>query len=110
RPSTGNQAQSSGSVGGGGVLLAGAPTSGSFIRNSTISGNVAGGSTGGGLYLFIDGTLPIANSTITGNSTTGPGGGIAVINGYYNSGNVSLNSTIIAGNSAGSGADLYFNT
>jgi hypothetical protein len=107
----GNQAdRQSATYGGGGIFVGGAIGSGSFIRNSTISGNVAAnGSPGGGLSLVTYDTLPIANSTITGNSTTGSGGGIAVTAGYYGGvGNVTLNSTIISGNSAGSAADMNF--
>jgi hypothetical protein len=104
---SGNQAAA---YGGGGIIVSGTTGSASFIRNSTISGNVAAnGGAGGGLSLFTYDTLPIFNSTITGNSTTGLGGGIAVNAGYYGGvGNVSLNSTIISGNSAGSGADMNF--
>jgi Dockerin type I domain/Chlamydia polymorphic membrane protein (Chlamydia_PMP) repeat len=103
-------------LGGGGISIYGDLAPGSFIRNSTISGNVAAnGSPGGGLSLYFYGTLAIANSTITGNSTSGQGGGIAVSN-YYVTPNISLNSSIIAGNSAGGAANsgpdlcfLYFN-
>jgi hypothetical protein len=103
-------ATQSAGYGGGGLFITGSVGSGSFIRNSTISGNIAAnGSAGGGLSLLTYDTLPISNSTITGNSTTGSGGGIAVNTGYYGGvGNVSLNSTIISGNLAGTGEDMSF--
>jgi hypothetical protein len=72
---------------------------GSFIRNSTISGNTAV-SYGGGVDLNLYGTLAIANSTITGN-TASSGGGIAANFGYYEPGELTLSSAIVAGNSAG---------
>jgi hypothetical protein len=101
---SGNQA----AYNGGGVCFLGGATPRSSIRNSTVSGNVAA-ICGGGLYLYNIRELPIANSTIAGNTSATRGGGIATTIWNYTGGdNVVLNSAIIAGNSAGNGADLSF--
>jgi len=95
------------SGGGGGIFISILNTAGSFIRNSTISNNVAAkNGVGGGIFLATDGALPIANSTITGNMSPNRGGGIC---GRFDSAfSVVLNSTIIAGNSASIGPDMGF--
>lgn len=102
--------------GGGGIhVRGGTPAAGSYIRNSTITGNSCTNSgTGGGLALYFDGTLPIANCTITGNTAQGYGGGIAALGGeFFLPPTIVLQSSIVAGNSASgaadSGPDLYFN-
>jgi hypothetical protein len=107
---SGNQTTGTPAIdGGGGGMFLGGITSGVVIRNSTISGNTAAnGYPGGGLGLSFYGTLTIANSTITGNTTTGSGGGVGVTGGYHGGfGMLNLDSTIIAGNSAGYAPDLH---
>jgi hypothetical protein len=70
------------------------------VTNSTISGNQGFGA--GGLYNA--GTLEVTHSTISGNiSTKFEGGGIANIN----AGLVTLGHTIVAGNTAPSGPDIF---
>lgn len=91
----------SGAVAGGGAVADGVVT----IRNSTISGNTAA-AVGGGLYHGGDAasgaTLTVTNSTITGNTASYGGGGVYLA--YAPA--TTLRSTIIAGNTASSGADL----
>ncbi len=87
-----------GSVGAGGLT----------IRNSTFSGNSmtnTGGTGGGAIGISSAGTLTIQNSTITNNTSANKGGGI----GELSSGmNVSLESTVVAGNtSTGAGPDIF---
>jgi hypothetical protein len=93
------------------------------IHHSTLSGNVA--TTGGGIAN--DGAAAIDHSTVSGNQASGQGGGIsntfpasvltvtsstlagnvaAIGGGIRNSGTLSADNTILAGNSATSGLDL----
>jgi len=77
---------------GGGLYNAGVAT----VTDSTISGNTAtGGGSGGGI--FNNGTLTLTASTISGNTATGAGGGIQDV------GSVTAASTIVAGNTSGTG-------
>ncbi len=78
------------SAGGGGIYLFATTT---VIRNSTISGNSAKNS-GGGIGNFAGSLVTIKNSTIAFNVTTGNGGGIG-------GSSVTLNSVIVANNTAG---------
>jgi hypothetical protein len=72
------------------------------IVNSTISGNTSGG---------IDnyaGRLTITNSTISGNSAKEAGGGVSNVSGfYYGGGVITLHNSLIAGNQAARGAEVY---
>jgi hypothetical protein len=76
------------------------------VSNSTIWGNSAGnagGGGGGGIRNI--GTLTVNNSTIAGNTATNPGGGI-----YAGTGeSMQARNTIIAGNTAPAGPDVYGN-
>ncbi|KAB2897268.1 MAG: hypothetical protein F9K31_12095 [Dokdonella sp.] len=91
----------SGAIAGGGATADGNVV----VRNSTISGNTAA-VVGGGLYHGGEaaggGALTISNSTISANVADLGGGGVYI--GY--SIPTALHSTIIAGNSADSSADL----
>jgi hypothetical protein len=71
------------------------------LTNSTISGNTA--RTGGGMYLFSTAAtaFKIRYSTIAFNRTHGVGGGIQAVGG-----NMELDHTILARNTAALGADL----
>jgi hypothetical protein len=70
------------------------------IRNSTISGNQA--SYIGGLFLYAGYSgATISHSTIAGNSATGAVGGV-----YLYGGNLPVNNSIIAGNTAPAGNDV----
>ena len=71
------------------------------VNSSTISGNTAIES--GGIE-SAGGMLTINNSTVTGNSVTGPGGGGVYL---WNGATATLNRTIVAGNSAAAGAEIY---
>ena len=71
------------------------------ITNSTIGGNSA--NEGGGIYRR-GGTLNITNSTISSNLASSIGGGIHSSGIYYG---MILDNTIIAGNSASSGNDIW---
>lgn len=78
---------------GAGIFNAGTLT----IVRSTLSGNVATGSSGGGIR-HESGTLTITNSTIS-NNTASSGGGIRNFNGT-----TTVNASTIADNSAGTGS------
>lgn len=94
---------------GGGIFLGGNPAGAGWrIRNSTISGNVAKDSGGGIGFTSNSASLTIQNSTITNNTanstatTTGTGGGgVALITGTAGLSTITLDSTIVAGNSSG---------
>jgi hypothetical protein len=79
---------------GGGVNNGGALS----VSNSTITGNL-----GSGIYNG-NGMLTVSNSTVAGNSATLTYGG-----GIYNAGTMTTRNTIIAGNTAPSGPDIYGN-
>lgn len=94
---------------GGGILALGNFAAGITIRNSTLSGNFASFS-GGGIALSGEiGNLTVQNSTFTGNSATGSGsygggGGIARLNGTPS---ITLESTIVSGNTNAIRPDIY---
>jgi hypothetical protein len=81
--------------GGGGIFNVGTLT----VSNNTLSGNFAG--LGGGIYNKSVGTVTVRNSTLSGNSASFTGGGI------YNLGTVTLQSTIVAGDTAPNGPDIF---
>lgn len=85
---------------GGGVYIDSFGSLWAAIINSTISTNEAWYGGGGGIYDASSGAL-ILNSTITGNGTYSAGGGV-----YSAIGTFVLNS-IVAGNWAGYGTDVY---
>ncbi len=75
------------------------------MSNSTISGNTATGSRGGGIYSYYNSVnSTLTNCTITGNTAKYGGGG-----GIWNSGGggITLVRTIVAGNSSGSGREVF---
>ena len=105
---TGNNA----SYDGGGILIEGAKTGAIRIENSTITGNNAGDD-GGGIAILskYDRPVAIANSTISGNVAGDTGGGVFnnAIDGESDPGSVddvSVSSSIVAGNQADVGPDL----
>ncbi|MBW4654109.1 MAG: DUF4347 domain-containing protein [Kaiparowitsia implicata GSE-PSE-MK54-09C] len=101
-----------------------------IINNSTISGNTATTTNGGGGIFNVSNTLTVTNSTISGNTGT-VGGGIRVLSstanltnvtitnntatssggGILNSGTVNLRNSIIAGNNHATSPDVqgFFN-
>ncbi|MFL5331584.1 MAG: beta strand repeat-containing protein [Gemmataceae bacterium] len=82
-----------------------------LISNSTLSANTAstsGGAIGGPNTNA--GSITIKNSTVTGNSSGFRGGGIRLTDAAYSSGLLSIESTILSGNTAGLGPDLYGNS
>ncbi len=90
--------------GGGGIRTEGFFAAGTLtVRNTTISGNSAGGE-GGGIRIANagSGTLVVQNSTITENKAASSGGGIA----RSGSGSISLESSVVSGNSATTGPDI----
>ncbi|CAN5303697.1 hypothetical protein BH11PLA2_BH11PLA2_38990 [soil metagenome] len=97
--------------GGGGILFAGnVGTNGFFIRNSTISGNIASTSGGGIDVSNLTGTVTIQNSTIfnnrafsTSNNAGTGGGGIAVDSVNTTSPDLNVESSIITSNVASNG-------
>jgi hypothetical protein len=72
-----------------------------IIENSTISGNRSKFSYGGGINNDYQGTVTINNSTIASNKAGDDGGGIAT-NGVLN-----LNRSLISGNKAPNGREVY---
>lgn len=110
---SGNSSATGGATGssGGGGIYDNSNVQAVTITNSTLSGNSAnpvGGGTGsgGGAYRRYGGTGPaLESSTIAGNSTNGAGGGV------LNDGTgFSLKNTIVAGNSATTGANCAAGT
>jgi hypothetical protein len=92
-------------VGGGFYWYGSVNGNGFNLTNSTIANNQSGGE-GGGIVLhsFSAGTMTVKSCTFTGNVTASNGGGISDSGG----GTVSLNNSIVAGNTAaGSGQDIY---
>jgi hypothetical protein len=73
------------------------------VSNSTLSGNSAGAG-GGGIYNGYHGTLTVSNSTLSGNAGGSEGGGIY---NYNELGGLAMGNTILAGNYAQFGTDLY---
>jgi hypothetical protein len=69
------------------------------VSNSTFSGNVAAAGTGGALFIRRPSIFDIGNSTISANVATEGGGGI-----WAGAASAYLRSTIVHGNSGGSGA------
>lgn len=82
---------------GGGICNGGGTVT---LTNSTVSGNMALAGDGGGIGNY-SGTVTLSNSTVTGNKSDYRGGGI------YNYGTVSLQSSIISGNTAPAGKEVY---
>ena len=74
------------------------------VNQSTLTGNSA--EYGGGIINYD--TLSVNQSTLTGNSASYDGGGI--FNNYSMNGILTEFNSIVAGNSADSGADIYNNT
>jgi len=108
---SGNSAitSSQGAGRGGGILALGNFAAGITIRNSTLSSNFASFG-GGGIALSGEiGNLTVQNCTFTGNSATGSGsygggGGIARLNGTPS---ITLESTIVSGNTNAIRPDIY---
>jgi len=71
------------------------------VNNSTISGNMAS-SLGGGVYADQSSTVTLNSSTISGNAAINWGGGVFVYSSV-----TTLNGTLISGNSAATGRELY---
>jgi hypothetical protein len=91
---------------GGGIWSQGTLT----VSSCTFSGNSATAhrfpGDGGGAIFNLDGTLAVSSSTISGNSTLGIGGGIDSAGAFNKFGKVTLQSTIVAGNTAATGPDI----
>lgn len=108
---SGNTVSSSGSTpsnGGGIYNFEGTAT----LNSCTVAGNTAKGN-GGGIYNYAPSTLTLNSCTVASNSTSSSsigssniGGGIYSIS-SYGANMVAVANTIIAENSAGSGADIY---
>ncbi len=75
------------------------------LTNSTVSGNVLTGGGGGGIDNW-ESTLTVNNSTLTGNLASENGGGIYNYAAYY-SATTTLHNSLISGNSAAGGNELY---
>ncbi|CAN5121079.1 hypothetical protein BH11PLA2_BH11PLA2_17010 [soil metagenome] len=103
---SGNSASGSG----GGLRVYGSTIS---ISNSTISGNTSG-ATGGAVNFFTVGAgsvFNVRNSTITANKAATAGGGIGrTSTTNFTTGNFSIESTIVAGNTNASTPDFSFAT
>lgn len=80
------------------------------LSDSTLSGNVANGNSGGGVLsrAFDSSSVTLSNSTLSGNSAGTAGGGVSSFT--YTSSRVTLSRTLIVGNTAGVGDEiLWFN-
>mgnify|MGYP000986080648 CR=1 FL=1 len=85
---------------GGGIYLA-ATSRPVEIANSTVAGNIALGPLGGGGIHADDGAaLTLRTATVVGNSAGATGGGL-----YVDHGTVTIDSSILAGNSAAAGVE-----
>ncbi len=80
------------------------------VVNSTISGNTAG-TLGGGIFQDDAGTLTVDNSTLSGNHADGQSGGGFAMGLFSITADpvVTITSTTISGNSAGSGGGVWRN-
>ncbi|MGC1309913.1 MAG: CHAT domain-containing protein [Phormidesmis sp.] len=87
-------------VSGGGIAVEGSQTL--TIERSTISNNRAGAD-GGGLALLFEGNAALNNVTVSNNSAGSGGGGIVA---SASLGSISLQNSIVAGNTASSGRDV----
>lgn len=84
---------------GGGIYNFSAATA--MLNNCTLFGNSSTYGIGGGIFYYVGSTLVLNNCTLSGNSSVGSGGGI-----YSDSGTPAMTNTIVAGNTAPSGADI----
>src|SRR5690606_17774103 len=86
----------------GGSIYVAVPTASLSITRSTIAGNSASSSAGGGLWMQA-GTATIVNSTFSGNHSVSTGGAF-----YMQSGTLNLTNVTAYGNTAAaSGSTLY---
>ena len=93
-----------GTGGGGGINI----TSGTMtLTDSTVFGNSTGASKYGGGIQLTGGTATLYNDTVSANSAGNDGGGIALNAASVGSIKVTLNNTIVAGNSAPTDPDIY---
>ncbi len=87
---------------GGAIYLSGSGST-LTVLNSTLSGNSA--AFGGGITTVdFFGALTVRNSTLTANTATNSGGGVRTFNGAPN---IHVESTIVAGNTASFGPDMF---
>jgi len=100
-----NQATGAGGLGGG--MLADSDSVSSAIVDSTIAGNTATGTQGGG-FLLEAGTLFLDGDTVVGNSLTGVGGQGG--NFRVHADTVKMRNTILAGGTAAAGGDCYLSS
>jgi len=91
---------------GGGVQVAGSGSDALKIQNSTIANNFALAD-GGGIDIAVGASVQIDNDTVAGNTVSAAHGAGGGINAGAFPGSVSIISTIIAGNKASVGADLF---
>ncbi|MCB9892992.1 MAG: hypothetical protein H6839_00920 [Planctomycetes bacterium] len=85
------------------TVIASTGTAVANVTNSTFSGNSAP-NVGGGITLANGGAANLVNCTITNNTATNGGGGISIPNG--NGSSLTLQNTIVAGNTATTGPDM----
>ncbi len=74
-----------------------------IVRNSNLSGNIAGagggsGSDGGAIYVGNGGNVTVENSTLSGNASSGRGGAIYFDTETLNPGNLIVSNSTISGN------------
>ena len=90
---------------GGGVFAAESATV--QVINATVAGNAAGDA-GGGIFGLAANPIALLNATVTGNSGGNYGGGVARVNSAEVGGeSVTIANSIVAGNHAHVGNDLY---
>jgi len=98
-----NTAATGSNVNGGGIVNDGSAAVFTIV-NSTINGNMARFTRGGGIYVS-SGVVTLTNTTISSNTVNDDGSGNGVGGGVYNNaGTINVGNTIIARNTATSGA------
>jgi predicted outer membrane repeat protein len=104
---SGNTSNTTNGFGAGGAIFFQGNGTNFLLSNSTLSGNSALNVHGGAIcWQGSSGIASIRNSTITNNAANASGGGMISLG----SGTFSLNSTIVAGNSATNSPDLHLSS
>ncbi|MEN1728062.1 MAG: choice-of-anchor Q domain-containing protein [Pseudomonadota bacterium] len=90
---TNNISNAPATVGGGGVFAELGSGTTLFLKNSTISGNEATGTVGGGVHFRGDMTAELKYATVANNTSSGEGGGV-----FNEAATCNISDTLLAGN------------